>query len=124
MACGTPAATSNPNCFKRIDEETIGIIPVDLACDARAAAKNPNCQSDEDASSDNDNSITIPACDTPTAAKNPDCFEEADDGAIVVVPSCDKRTASNNPKCEDASDGVADDSDDNPWNSNGNLGRN
>ena len=117
VACGTPAATSNPNCFKRIDEETIGIIPVDPECDARAAAKTPDCQTDEDTSSDNDNNTTIPACDTPTAAKNPNCFEEADDGAIVVVPSCDKTTAANNPKCEDASDGVADDS-------NGNSGRN
>ena len=124
VACGTPAATSNPNCFKRIDEETIGIIPVDPVCDARAAAKTPNCQTDEDTSSDNDNNTTIPACDTPTAAKNPNCFEEADDGAIVVVPSCDETTAANNPKCEDASDGVADDSDDNPGNSSEKSGRN
>lgn len=122
VACGTPAATSNPNCFKRIDEETVGIIPVDPECNARAAAKTPNCQIDEDTRSDND--TTIPACDTPTAAKNPNCFEEADDGAIVVVPSCDKTTTAKNPKCEDASDGVADDGDDNPGNSNGNSGRN
>lgn len=122
VACGTPAATSNPNCFKRIDEETVGIIPVDPECNARAAAKTPNCQIDEDTRSDND--TTIPACDTPTAAKNPNCFEEADDGAIVVVPSCDKTTSAKNPKCEDASDGVADDGDDNPGNSNGNSGRN
>lgn len=122
VACGTPAATSNPNCFKRIDEETVRIIPVDPACDARAAAKTPNCQIDEDTRSDND--TTIPACDTPTAAKNPNCFEEADDGAIVVGPSCDKTTTANNPKCEDPSDGVADDGDDNPGNSNGNSGRN
>ena len=122
VACGTPAVTSNPNCFKRIDEETVGIIPVDPACDARAAAKTPNCQIDEDTSSDND--TTIPACDTPTAAKNPNCFEEADDGAIVVRPSCDKTTTANNPKCEDPSDGVSDDGDDNPGNSNGNSGRN
>ena len=124
VACGTPAATSNPNCFKRIDEVTIGIIPVDPECDTRATAKTPNCQTDEDTSSDNDNNTTIPACDTPSAAKNPNCFEEADDGAIVVVPSCDKTTAADNPKCEDASDGVADDSDENPGNSNGNSGRN
>lgn len=122
VACGTPAVTSNPNCFKRIDEETVGIIPVDPACDARAAAKTPNCQIDEDTSSDND--TTIPACDTPTAAKNPNCFEEANDGAIVVRPSCDKTTTANNPKCEDPSDGVSDDGDDNPGNSNGNSGRN
>lgn len=122
VACGTPAATSNPNCFKRIDEETVGIIPVDPECNARAAAKTPNCQIDEDTRGDND--TTIPACDTPTAAKNPNCFEEADDGAIVVVPSCDKTTTAKNPKCEDASDGVADDGDDNPGNSNGSSGRN
>ena len=92
VACGTPAAASNPNCFERIDEDTIEIIPVDTVCG------------------------------TPAAANNPNCFEEADDGAIVVVPSCDNSTASTNPKCEDASDGVADDSDDNPGNNNGNSG--
>ena len=118
VACGTPAAASNPNCFERLDEDTIEIIPVDTVCDTPAEASNPNCREE----ADNDNSTTIPACDTPAAAKNPNCFEEADDEAIVVVPSCDNSTASNNPKCEDASDGVADDTDDNPGNNNGNSG--
>ncbi|MGB1644401.1 MAG: hypothetical protein ACPHES_04805, partial [Ilumatobacteraceae bacterium] len=43
VACGTPAAASNPNCFERIDEDTIEIIPVDTVCGTPAAANNPNC---------------------------------------------------------------------------------
>ncbi|MGB1688948.1 MAG: hypothetical protein ACPHHT_10430, partial [Ilumatobacteraceae bacterium] len=88
VACGTPAAASNPNCFERIDEDTIEIIPVDTVCDAPAAANNSKCLEEA-----GDNDSTIPACDTPAAANNPNCFEEADEGAIVVVPSCDNSTA-------------------------------
>ena len=103
VACSTPAAVSNPNCFERLDDETIAVVPLTPACDTPAATQNPNCQNNDGEDSNSNSSgnngngnsnNTIPACDTPAAASNPNCFKEVDDVVIIVVPST---PACNNP---------------------------
>ena len=115
VACSTRAATSNPNCFERLDDDTIAVFPVSPPCDTPAAANNPNCQDDTEDEDTNGNgnspgnngngngNNTIPACDTPAAANNPNCFEDVDDDMIIVVPStpaCHNPGQSQKPNCE------------------------
>ena len=37
VACNTPAAANNPNCFERIDDDTISLVPSIPACNTPAA---------------------------------------------------------------------------------------
>jgi hypothetical protein len=109
IACSTPAAESNPNCFERLDDDTIAVVPVSPACDTPAATNNPNCQNDDEDdsnSSDNNgngNNNTIPACDTPAATGISNCFKEVDEDVIIVVPStpaCNNPGQGQKPNCE------------------------
>ncbi len=122
IACSTPAAANNPNCFERVDDETVAVVPVSPACDTPAAARNPNCQNDGEDEDSTDNGSgnssgnngngnsngAFPACDTPAAANNPNCEGSEEDGDnIRTIPACDTPAATNNPNCfEDVDDDI------------------
>jgi len=112
IACTTPAAEKNPECFERIDDETISIIPVISPCDTSDPSRNPDCKGSSNPGVKSDETKnTIPACNAPANKEIPYCFEETDEESILVVPSCGEFTAFGNPKCPDSSDTVSDGSD-------------